>query len=101
MLRITSAAAVLCAVLMTGSTGRAAEPAKPGKLSNDELVKLFDRLGYDVKVLDKTFTQLRVERSGWTSVIRSSLSTDGTRVWLDAWFVKVNHPEDVPAATWR
>ena len=99
MTRVFSTTA-LCAALAfaPGALGRADDPKR---LTNDELVKLVNRLGHDVKVLDKTFTQVTVDRSGWRSVVRLSLSTDGTVVWLDAWLATATFPDAVPADTWR
>lgn len=98
-------AAALCAVavlaLALSPSGRADDPPAPKRLTNDELVKMVNRLGHDTKVLDKTFTQVTVERSGWRSVIRLSLSTDGAVVWMDAWLASATFPEVVPAETWR
>jgi uncharacterized protein (TIGR03067 family) len=93
----TGIAAALCAALAL-VPARAAEPKR---LTNDELAKALTKLGYETKALDKVFTQVVVERTGWRSVIRASLSTDETIVWFDAWFVSISHPEDVPAETWR
>jgi uncharacterized protein (TIGR03067 family) len=73
----------------------------PAKLTKDGLDKMLEKLGYETKALDKVFTQVTVERPGWVSRLRVSLSNDATRVWLDAWFVTVTRPGDVPAATWR
>ena len=101
-------AAALCAALALASgdvsppRAKADDPpAGPKRLTNDELVKMVTKIGYDVKVLDKTFTQVTIERSGWRSVLRLSLSTDGTVVWFDAWLATATFPDAVPADTWR
>lgn len=91
--------AALCAALaFAPAPGRADDPKR---LTNDELVKMVTRLGHDVKVTDKTFTQVTVDRPEWRSVVRLSLSTDGTVVWFDAWLATATFPDAVPAETWR
>jgi uncharacterized protein (TIGR03067 family) len=101
----SSPAAVLCAVALLAAVaalGRADDPpAAPKRLTNDELVKMITRFGYEVKVLDKTFTQVTIDREGWRSTVRLSLSADGSNLWLDAWLGTANFPDAVPAATWR
>jgi uncharacterized protein (TIGR03067 family) len=97
------AATALCAALAlaVGSLRADDPPAGPKRLTNDELVKMVTKLGYDVKPLDKTFTQVVMERTGWRSVVSLSLSDDKTLVWFEAGFVTASFPDDVPAETWR
>ena len=60
-------AASLCSVIVLAlaAGGRADDPpAGPKRLTNDELVKMVNKFGYDVKALDKTFTEVTVERPG-------------------------------------
>lgn len=92
------ALAALCAALVPGSAGRADEPKR---LTNDELVKMATKLGYEVKPTDKTFTQVTIDRAGWRSVVSISLAADGSRVWFEAYILAVTFPDDVPADTWR
>ncbi|MDB5308048.1 MAG: hypothetical protein JWO38_2250 [Gemmataceae bacterium] len=99
MTRIGLASAVLTAAFVA-PPGRA-DPPTPTRLTNDGLVKMLTKLGYETRALGKTSTEVIVDRPGWQSVISAHLSTDGTRIWLDAWFVTVTRPEDVPAATWK
>jgi uncharacterized protein (TIGR03067 family) len=96
-------AAVLCAVALVAlvAAGWADDPPAPKKLTHDELVKMVNRFGYEVKALDKTFTQVTIDRSGWRSVVRLSLSVDGTALWFDSWLLTTSFPEAVPAETWR
>src|SRR5207244_10001506 len=63
--------------------------------------KMLAKLGYETRALDKTFTQVTLERPGWTSVVRASMSDDNAVVWLDAYLLYVSYPEDVPAGTWK
>jgi uncharacterized protein (TIGR03067 family) len=96
----------VCAAVLYAVAGLALVPAatgadEPKRLTNDELIKMVNRFGYDVKVLDKTFTQVAIDREGWRSVVRLSLSTDGTVVWIDAWLLTPRFPDAVPAETWR
>lgn len=96
------ALAALCAALAPGSAGRAGDPpAAPKRLTNDELVKMATKLGYDVKPTDKTFTQVTIDRAGWRSVVNVSLAADGSRVWFEAWLLTATFPDDVPATAWR
>lgn len=90
-------AAVLLAFLASASLAQ--DP--PAKLTKEALDKMIEKLGHETRPIDKTFTEVVVERGGRTTRLRASISPDGTRVWLDAWFVTVTRPEDVPAATWR
>jgi len=95
------ALAALCAALAPGSAGRADDPPAPKRLTNDELVKMATKLGYDVKPTDKTFTQVIMDRTGWRSVQNISLAQDGSRVWFEAWLLTATFPDDVPATAWR
>lgn len=105
MFRLTCATALCAAVAsvlaLTPASRADDPPAGPKRLTNDELVKMATKLGYDVKPLDKTFTQVILERSGWRSVLRLSLSTDNTVVWMDALLLTTSYPDAVPAETWR
>jgi uncharacterized protein (TIGR03067 family) len=101
MFRVAVAAVALGLVGLLAAPARTGGADEPKRLTNDELVKMLTNLGYETKVLDKTFTQVLVERADWRSVMRASLSTDGTAVWLDSGFVTLTFPEDVPAETWR
>jgi uncharacterized protein (TIGR03067 family) len=95
-----TAAVLLLASTLGPSAGLSAQDA-PARVTKDSLDRMLEKLGYETKPLDKVFTQVTIERPGWTSRLRVSLSADGTRIWIDAWFVTVTRPEDVPAATWR
>lgn len=106
MIRFTRAAAMCAVAVLTlalvAAPMRANDaPAGPKRLANDELVKMLNKFGYEVKVLDKTFTQVTVDRQGWRSVVRLSLSTDGTVVWFDAWLGTLTFPDAVPADAMR
>ncbi len=96
------ATAALCTALALGSAGRADDPpAAPKKLTGDELAKMIAKLSYDSKPLDKTFTQVIMDRAGWRSVLSVSVAADGSLVWFEAALTVASFPEDVPAATWR
>jgi uncharacterized protein (TIGR03067 family) len=90
---------ILATVCQAEDPPARADPA--GKLTKDELDKMLAKLGYETKPLGKSFTEVTLERSEWTSVIRTSLSTDNTHIWFDVYLLTVNHPEEVPAAVWK
>lgn len=101
MSRTLAAAALLALAAAAAAQDPPAKADGRARLTKDALDKMIEKLGYETRPLDPTFTELTVERGGWTTRLRAFLSPDGNRVWLDAWFVTVTRPEDVPAATWR
>lgn len=61
---------------------------------------MLTKMGYEFAPANGS-TTVTVDRGNWRSIIRLWVSTDKSRLWLDAWFLTVTRPEDVPAATWR
>jgi uncharacterized protein (TIGR03067 family) len=89
----------LLLVTLTLSSTAAQDP--PARLSKDGLDQMLGKFGFKTSAVSKTTTEVVIERTGWTSVIRVSLSAEGNHIWLDAYLLTITRPEDVPAAVWK
>jgi uncharacterized protein (TIGR03067 family) len=96
---LTLSVLILATVCQAQDPPAKVDPA--GKMTKDELDKMLAKLGYETRPLGKTFTEVTIERSEWTSVIRTSMSTDNTRIWFDAYLLTVTRPDEVTGTVWK
>jgi hypothetical protein len=87
-------------LLHAEQAGQAASAAAPGTLTDASLRQMLDNMGLAPKPLSKGFL-VSVKRDTWTIYVQLVLSSDQTKLGMNANCGLVENPDSVSAAQWK